>query len=85
MACAQLTYRESMRDIEAYLTVQAGKLYHMGLRKPVRRSTLDASDRPGQEALSLCRTPSVRWTVSRSDRHGPGTPISIIWPRLRAA
>jgi len=40
MAFAQLTYRESLRDIEACLSVQAGKLYHMGLREPVRRSTL---------------------------------------------
>jgi len=40
MAFAQLTYRESLRDIETCLTAQAGKLYHMGLRQPVRRSTL---------------------------------------------
>lgn len=45
MAFAQLTYRESLRDIEACLTAQAGKLYHMGLRDPVRRSTLaDANE-----------------------------------------
>jgi hypothetical protein len=36
MAFAQLTYRQSLRDIEACLTAQAGKLYHMGLREPVR-------------------------------------------------
>jgi len=40
MAFAQLTYRESLRDIEACLGAQAGKLYHIGLRQPVRRSTL---------------------------------------------
>jgi hypothetical protein len=40
MAFAQLTYRESLRDIEVCLMAQAGKLYHMGLRQPVRRSTL---------------------------------------------
>ena len=40
MAFAQLTYRESLRDIETCLASQAGKLYHMGLRQPVRRSTL---------------------------------------------
>lgn len=40
MAFAQLTYRESLRDIETCLEAQAGKLYHMGLRQPVRRSTL---------------------------------------------
>src|SRR5471030_707134 len=40
MAFAQLTYRESLRDIEACLSAQTAKLYHMGLREPVRRSTL---------------------------------------------
>ena len=45
LAFAQLTYRESLRDIEACLTAQAGKLYHMGMREPVRRSTLaDANE-----------------------------------------
>ncbi len=40
MAFAQLTYRESLRDIETCLGAQAGKLYHIGLDQPVRRSTL---------------------------------------------
>ena len=45
MAFAQLTYRESLRDIEACLGAQAGKLYHMGLRAPIRRATLaDANE-----------------------------------------
>ena len=45
MAFAQLTYRESLRDIESCLAAQAPKLYHMGLRQPVRRSTLaDANE-----------------------------------------
>jgi hypothetical protein len=45
MAFAQLTYRESLRDIEVCLSAQAGKLYHMGLREAVRRSTLaDANE-----------------------------------------
>jgi len=45
MAFAQLTYRESLRDIETCLSVQASKLHHMGLREPVRRSTLaDANE-----------------------------------------
>ena len=39
MAFAQLTYRESLRDIEACLSAQSAKLYHMGFREPVRRST----------------------------------------------
>src|SRR3954453_21999360 len=45
MAFAQLTYRESLRDIETCLSVQASKLYHLGFREPVRRSTLaDANE-----------------------------------------
>ena len=45
MAFAQLTYRESLRDIEVCLSAQAAKLYHMGWREPVRRSTLaDANE-----------------------------------------
>jgi hypothetical protein len=39
MAFAQLTYRESLRDIETCLSVQAAKLYSMGFGDPVRRST----------------------------------------------
>jgi hypothetical protein len=37
---AQLTYRESLRDIEACLAAQSAKLYHMGIRSPIKRSTL---------------------------------------------
>ncbi|WP_126443682.1 IS4 family transposase [Sulfuricystis multivorans] len=45
MAFAQLTYRESLRDIEACLLAQSAKLYHMGFRAPVARSTLaDANE-----------------------------------------
>src|SRR5882672_6403162 len=45
MAFAQLTYRESLRDIEACLSAQTSKLYHMGFREPIRRSTLsDANE-----------------------------------------
>ena len=40
MAFAQLTYRESLRDIEACLKAQQNKLYHMGIRSRVARSTL---------------------------------------------
>ena len=40
MAFAQLTYRESLRDIEACLRSQAAKLYHMGFRSTVARNTL---------------------------------------------
>ena len=45
MAFAQLTYRESLRDIEACLRSVSGKLYHMGFRGRVARSTLaDANE-----------------------------------------
>jgi len=40
MAFAQLTYRESLRDIEACLRAQQSKLYHMGIRSTISRSTL---------------------------------------------
>ena len=40
LAFAQLTYRESLRDIEACLRVQRAKLYHMGIRGQVARNTL---------------------------------------------
>ena len=45
MAFAQLTYRESLRDIEACLRAMQSKLYHMGIRGRVSRSTLaDANE-----------------------------------------
>lgn len=45
MAFAQLTYRESLRDIEACLRAQPEKLYHMGIRGNVSRSALaDANE-----------------------------------------
>jgi Domain of unknown function (DUF4372)/Transposase DDE domain len=40
MAFAQLTYRESLRDIEVCLRVQRSKLYHFGIRSTVARNTL---------------------------------------------
>ena len=46
MAFAQLTCRESLRDIEVCLSAQATKLYHMGLRQEIKRSTLaDANEK----------------------------------------
>ena len=46
LAFAQLTGRESLRDIEACLAARSAKLYHSGFRAPVRRSTLaDANER----------------------------------------
>ena len=58
MAFAQLTYRESLRDIETCLSVHASKLYHMGFRQPVRRSTRRcqrmapcSGSHPGEDAV----------------------------------
>ena len=46
MAFAQLTYRESLRDIEVCLAAQRHKLYHSGFSGPVKRSTLaDANEK----------------------------------------
>ena len=45
MAFAQLTYRESLRDIETSLRAMQTKLYHLGIRSKVSRSTLaDANE-----------------------------------------
>src|ERR1700746_89977 len=40
MAFAQLTYRESLRDIEACLRAQSAKLYQLGIRSQISRNTL---------------------------------------------
>ena len=39
MAFAQLTYRESLRDIEVCMRAQRRKLYHLGIRNTVSRNT----------------------------------------------
>ncbi len=45
MAFAQLTFRESLRDIETCLRALGGKLYHLGIRGHISRSTLaDANE-----------------------------------------
>lgn len=46
LAFAQLSYRESLRDIESSLRSMKNKLYHMGIRGRVSRSTLaDANEK----------------------------------------
>jgi hypothetical protein len=46
MSFAQLTYRESLRDIEVCLRTKSKKLYHLGIRGKISRSTLaDANDK----------------------------------------
>jgi len=44
MAFAQLSYRESLRDIEACLTAQPNKLYHMGIKGTVARTNLSRAN-----------------------------------------
>jgi len=44
LAFAQLTYRESLRDIEACLRAMPSRLYHMGIRGNISRSTLAYAD-----------------------------------------
>ncbi len=46
MAFAQLSYRESLRDIESCLRAMQSKMYHMGIRSRISRSTLaDANEK----------------------------------------
>ena len=55
MAFAQLTFRESLRDIEVCLRAQNSKLYHLGIRGHVARSNLaDANEKRDWRIL--------RWT-----------------------
>ena len=53
MAFAQLTYRESLRDIEVCLAAQRQKLYHAGFSGSVKRATLaDANEKRDLAHLS---------------------------------
>jgi len=60
MAFAQLTYRESLRDIEACLRAQQQKVYHMGIRGTVAKSNLQIRNYPAFK--SLRRIPDTRAT-----------------------
>ena len=64
MAFAQLTYRESLRDIEACLGSLQSKLYHMGFRGRVFRSTL-------ADAYEIKRLANLCRLCSGSHRHRP--------------
>ena len=67
MAFAQLTFRESLQDIETCLRAHSAKLYHLGIRGSVARSTLaDANERRDWRiyqdfALSLIQTARKRY------------------------
>jgi Domain of unknown function (DUF4372) len=53
MAFAQLTFRESLRDIEVCLRAQTSKLYHLGIRSAVARNTLAVSLRNGSVPVQI--------------------------------
>jgi len=62
MAFAQLTYRESLRDIETCLGAVGGKLYHMGFHTSVARSTLaDANE--SATGASTPTSSNIDWTA----------------------
>src|SRR5438445_2411626 len=66
MAFAQLTYRESLRDIETCLRSIGSKLYHMGFRSTIARSTLaDANE--SRDWRTCDRDQSLR-IVRKEDR-----------------
>ncbi len=58
MAFAQLTYRESLRHIEACLGSLQGKLYHLGFRGKVARSTLPRSSAKLERGFRWCQRQS---------------------------
>jgi hypothetical protein len=61
MAFAQLTWRESLRDIEVCLASNQTKLFHMGLKAPPARSTL--ADALNQRDWRICHAPAQRLIV----------------------
>jgi hypothetical protein len=61
MAFAQLTWRESLRDIEACLAANQAKLFHMGPKAPAARSTL--SDALNQRDWRICHALAQRLIV----------------------
>ena len=65
MAFAQLTWRESLRDIEACLAANQTKLFHMGIKSPPARSTL-------ADALERARLAHLPCTGSAADRARQG-------------
>ncbi|OGD39211.1 MAG: hypothetical protein A2V45_10955 [Candidatus Aminicenantes bacterium RBG_19FT_COMBO_58_17] len=71
MAFAQLTYRESLRDIEACLRSMQNKLYHMGIRGRVSRNTLaHANERRDWRIWKFRDTISISYFVACISRNG---------------
>ena len=62
IAFAQLTFRESLRDIEACLRASPTKLYHIGIRIPISRNTLAHAnqERDSLCPVRVCRSPAMR-------------------------
>ena len=72
MAFAQITYRESLRDTEACLSAQSAKLYHMGLPRPIRGSTLADANPSSRIGAVLGVPPIVYQWFSRKGLHYTG-------------
>ena len=66
MAFAQLTFRESLRDIEACLRAHEDKLYHMGIRGGMSRNTLANATPHARQRARMAARPF------RPDRHRRG-------------
>ena len=71
MAFAQLTFRESLRDIETCLRAHSDKLYHMGIRGGIARSTLaDANENRDwriYQDFALCLIQTARKLYAQDD------------------
>jgi Domain of unknown function (DUF4372) len=59
MAFSQLTWRESLRDIEVCLEANQAKLFHMGIATPPARSTLADALNPARLAHLPCTGPAT--------------------------
>jgi len=73
MAFSQLTWRESLRDIESCLAANQGKLFHMGFRGAPARSTL--SDALNQRDWHIYHELAMRLILRARDLYAKDTPI----------
>jgi hypothetical protein len=74
MAFAQLTYRESLRDIEACLRAVQPKLYHVGIRARVARATLAYANETRVRGVNyFCRSTT---TISAGEGLAKGAPLA---------
>jgi hypothetical protein len=71
MAFAQLTYRESLRDIEACLGSVTAKLYHLGFRGQVSRSTLADANETRDWRIFAAFAQTLIATARPPDTSGP--------------